>query len=98
MSLQTTVTLLCPIADGKATIAAVEIQRPNVGALRGLHLAQLQLQDVNALCKLLPRITKPALSPEQIEQLDPTDFAAMANMVSLFFMTPTQLAAVQAAT
>lgn len=98
MSLQTTVTLLQPLADGKETITAVEILRPSVGALRGLHLAQLQLQEVNALCKLLPRITRPPLSPEQVEQLDPGDFAAMANMVSLFFMTPEQLKAVQDAT
>jgi len=76
-------------------IKEVEVMKPNVGALRGLQLAMVQMQDVNALCKLLPRITRPSLLPDQVAELDPVDFAALANRVSLFFMTADQLAMVQ---
>lgn len=81
-------------ADG-SPITEVEVMKPTVGALRGLQLAMVQMQDTNALVKLLPRITRPALLPDQIEQLDPADWAALANRVSLFFMTAEQLSMVQ---
>lgn len=77
-------------AGGKK-ITSVELMKPNVGALRGLMLAQVQMQDVNTLLTLWPRITKPALSPDDLAQLDPADFAEMANKTSLFFMKQTQL-------
>lgn len=80
--------------DG-SLIKEIEVMKPNVGALRGLQLAMVQMQDTNALLKLLPRITRPALLPDQIEQIDPADWAALANRVSLFFMTAEQLSQVQ---
>jgi hypothetical protein len=80
--------------DG-ATIDTVDLARPTVAALKGLQLAMVQVQDVTQLVRLLPRITAPALSPAQVESLDPTDFAAMANQVSLFFVSPAQLAQMQ---
>jgi hypothetical protein len=83
-------------ADG-CTIDAVTLARPTVAALKGLQLAMVQVQDVSAICRLLPRITTPALTPAQVESLDPADFAALANRVSLFFMSPEQLAQMQAA-
>lgn len=77
--------------DGDQKITSIELMRPTVGALRGLMLAQVQMQDVNTLIKLLPRITKPMLTPDQVNLLDPSDFAELANKVSLFFMKQTQL-------
>jgi len=91
-----TVVLSTPVkAASGDMIAEIEVMKPNVGALRGLQLAMVQMQDVNALCKLLPRITRPALLPDQVAELDPVDFAALANKVSLFFMTAEQLQMVQ---
>lgn len=86
------VTLGVPIkVENGDDITVVEVLRPTVGALRGLMLAQVQMQDVNTLLKLLPRITKPSLSPDQVAELDPSDFADMANQVSLSFMKQAQL-------
>lgn len=91
-----TVRLNCPLkAVSGDLITEVEVMKPNVGALRGLQLAMVQMQDTNALLKLLPRITRPALLPDQLEQIDPADWAALANRVSLFFMTAEQLSQVQ---
>lgn len=79
-----------PVENGD-DITVVEVLRPTVPSLRGLMLAQVQMQDVNALLILLPRITKPALSPDQVAELDPSDFADLANKVSLSFMKQEQL-------
>lgn len=91
-----TIPLNAPLkgADGKK-ITEIEVMKPTTGALRGLQLAMVQMQDVNALAKLLPRITSPALTQDQVWALDPADFAALANRVSLFFMTPEQLTMIQ---
>lgn len=86
-----------PLEANGQPIEAVELARPTVGALKGLQLAMVQVQDVASICRLLPRITTPALTPAQVESLDPADFAALANQVSLFFVSPGQLAAMQAA-
>lgn len=91
-----TVRLNVPLKNASGEpITEVEVMKPNVGALRGLQLAMVQMQDTNALLKLLPRITRPALLPDQLEQIDPADWAALANRVSLFFMTAEQLQMVQ---
>lgn len=94
-----TIALITPIKGADGTpITRVTLRKPTVQALRGLQLAMVQLQDVNAIAKLLPRITEPALTSDQVEALDPGDFAALANRVSLFFMTAEQLSAVQTMT
>ncbi|MBR3371165.1 MAG: phage tail assembly protein [Rhodobacteraceae bacterium] len=86
------VTLSAPLDRGGGdTITELVVMKPTVGALRGLQLAMVQMQDVNALAKLLPRITQPPLATEEVFALDPADFAALANIVSLFFMTQAQL-------
>lgn len=98
MTGHTTVTLIEPLAAPDGTpITTVEIRRPNVGALRGLQLSLVQMQDVGAMIKLIPRVTHPALSPDQVtDELAPADFTEIVNRISLFFMTADQLAAVQA--
>lgn len=78
-------------------IEGVTLARPGVAALRGLQLALVQVQDVSQLTRLIPRITTPALTPAQLEALDPADFAAIANQISLFFVSPAQMAQMLAA-
>ncbi len=92
MSDKYTVTLSSSL-DGGETPHQIILSRPTVGALRGLQLATLQMQDVNALIKLLPRITTPLLTPDQVANLPAHDFAQLANHVSLFFLSPIEAAA-----
>lgn len=84
-----------PLDAPDGPITRVELVRPSVGQLRGLQLSMVQMQDVSAMMKLLPRITRPALTPDQVAALAPADFAAMCNQVSLFFMSPEQAEAVR---
>jgi len=96
MAKMNTIQLADPLKDDSGKpITELEIMKPTAGALRGLQLAMLQAQDVNQLAKLLPRITRPALTSDQVWELDPADLAAIANRVSLFFMTRDQLAMIQ---
>ncbi|SMH35807.1 phage tail assembly protein [Maritimibacter sp. HL-12] len=83
-----TVRLLQPIKRGDEEIREVAIRIPSVGALRGLKLTNVLQMDVNALSVLLPRISQPALLPDEVAGLDPADFMTLAARVVGFFMTP----------
>lgn len=77
-----------PIGSGDGKIEKVTLQRPSAGQLRGLMLSQIMNMDATAMITLLPRITQPALLPEQIEnELSPADFAELAGQVASFFFT-----------
>lgn len=78
-----TIPLDQPIGD----IKEVSLRRPKAGELRGLMLAKVQLQDTGSLITLLPRITQPSLTEDQLADMDPADFTALANEVTAFFVT-----------
>ena len=80
------VVLAQPITrDGADPIATVSVRKPDVGALRGLKLFDVLQMDVNAMARLLPRITSPALLPDDVETLDPQDLMALSAAVVGFF-------------
>jgi hypothetical protein len=91
------VTLVKPIerAGEQEPVTAVTIQKPSTGALRGLKLTDVLQMDVNAMIRLLPRITEPSLLPAEVEALDPADFLALASEVAGFFATPEDLRAIR---
>lgn len=91
-----TITLVMPIRRGKETIDAVTLDKPSVGALRGLKLTNVLQMDVSAMLVLLPRITRPALTPDEVAGLDPADLLSCAGQVVSFFMTAEQMAQAQA--
>lgn len=82
-----------PIIRGEATISEVTIRRPDTGALRGLKLTDVLQMDVNAMSRLLPRITEPALMPVEIEALSPADLLSLSGVVVSFFVTEEQMKA-----
>jgi hypothetical protein len=92
----TTVTLTAPVdRKGGPAITSVSLRRPDVGALRGLKLTDVLQMDVNAMLRLLPRVSTPALLPDEVATLDPADFLTLAGTVVGFFMTAEQLAAAE---
>lgn len=91
------VTLSAPIERaGAEPITAVLISKPTTSALRGLKLTDVLQMDVTAMLKLLPRVTQPALLPDDVAGLDPADLLAMSTVVVGFFMTPAQVAQAEA--
>ena len=79
-----TVILEQPIQSGSTNITEIKIRKPNVRALSGVSLQAIYQHDVNALVKVLPRVTTPALTPQQVYDLDPVDFANLGGHLVTF--------------
>lgn len=79
-------TLDTPIERDGQTITKVTLSKPDTGALRGTSLAALVNLDVDALCKVLPRITTPTLHPSDIRLMDPADLVTLGGLFAGFLM------------
>lgn len=80
------ITLDVPIVRGNTTITEVTVNKPTAGALRGAKLQALLDTDVDALIRVLPRITTPNLTVPEISNLDPADIYALSQALALFFL------------
>lgn len=85
------VTLETPIQRGAGVIDVVQLRKPLAGALRGINLAELLLLRAEAVMKLLPRITTPTLTQQDVEQMEPADLVACASEVVNFLVPSQQL-------
>lgn len=83
---QATVTLDTPIARGTTTITALTLRKPASGELRGIALTDLLNLEVNALRKVLPRITTPMLTDVEVGQMDPADLVELGTTVAGFLL------------
>lgn len=81
-----TITLDTPIKRGDQSITSVTLRKPSSGELRGLNLTDLLQMDVNSLKKVLPRITSPILTEQDIDSLDPADLVDLGSSVALFLV------------
>lgn len=82
-----TVTLESPIPRGDTTITTLRVRKPRAGELRGTQLVNLLHMDVAALEIVLPRITDPVLTRQDVAQLDPADLTQIGMEVSAFLLT-----------
>ncbi|CAI0934432.1 Phage tail protein E [Serratia quinivorans] len=76
-----------PVKRGDTTITTVTLIKPNTGTLRGVGLASLANSEVDALIKVLPRMTYPALTESEVTALDLPDLVALAGKV-IGFLAP----------
>lgn len=83
---ESTVELDEPLQRGATTITHVTVRKPGSGALRGVALVDLLNLDVNALHKVLPRITTPALTEHEARLLDPADLVELGSKVAGFLV------------
>lgn len=81
-----TVTLDQVIQRGDTTITEVQLRKPKAGEMRGLNMTDVVQMDVNALTKLLPRITTPMLTEVEIGNMDPADLMQLGSEVSAFLV------------
>ncbi|KAF3999213.1 phage tail assembly protein [Glaciimonas immobilis] len=79
-----TITLDEPIQRGDTTITEVQLRKPKAGELRGVSLVDVANLDVIALQKVLPRISYPILTPQDINNLDLADLMALGAEVAYF--------------
>lgn len=90
-----TITLETPIKRGDQTIESVSLRKPAAGELRGVALADLLRLDVTALITLLPRITSPSLTAQDVQKLDLVDLSALGGEVLGFFLSKAERANLQ---
>ena len=83
---ESTVELDEPLHRGATTITHVTVRKPVSGSLRGVALADLLNLEVNALRKVLPRITTPALTDHEVGMLDPADLVEIGSKVASFLV------------
>lgn len=81
-----TVTLDQAIQRGDTTITEIQLRKPKAGEMRGLNMTDVVQMDVNALTKLLPRITTPILTEAEIGNMDPADLMQLGSEVSTFLV------------
>lgn len=80
------VTLDKPFTRGNNTIDSLTLRKPASGELRGVSLLDLMQMDVQALSKVLPRITSPSLTTQEVNAMDPADLLACGVAVSGFLL------------
>ncbi|GFM28137.1 phage tail assembly protein [Novosphingobium sp. PY1] len=85
-----TVALDTPIQRGEQTIESIQIRKPKSGELRGLALVELGQLKVDALTKLLPRVTIPMLTPAEVSNMDPADLLACGAEIGSFLLQRAQ--------
>lgn len=76
-----------PVIRGEQKIEQVTVTKPNAGTLRGVSLASLANSDVDALIKVLPRMTYPALTEHEVMRLEASDLILFAGKV-VGFLSP----------
>ncbi|WP_409161188.1 phage tail assembly protein [Pectobacterium sp. B2J-2] len=81
------VTLETPIQRGETAIDTITLIKPTTGTLRGVSLAAVANSDVDAMIKVLPRMTVPALTEAEITRMELPDMIAIAGKV-IGFLTP----------
>ena len=81
-----TVTLDSPIKRGDQEIKEVALRKPLSGELRGTSLSALVNLDVDALQRVLPRITTPTLTEQDVAKLDPADLVQIGGKFAGFLL------------
>lgn len=84
------VTLDEPVKRGDTEITSVIVRKPGAGELRGISLLALSDMDVTALHKVLPRVTTPMLTQQDIERLAPADLLSLGVAISSFLLPTAQ--------
>lgn len=85
-----------PVKRGQTEVKEITLRRPGSGELRGLKLADLVQGDVNAVIRLVPRISRPTLLEQEVAALDAYDLTRCADEIAVFLQTPPQKPAAEA--
>ncbi|MBB6191500.1 hypothetical protein FHS51_001727 [Sphingobium wenxiniae] len=83
-----------PVQRGETRIAFVQMRKPGAGELRGLSLVDLGQLKVDALIKIIPRISIPTINEAEAANLDPADLLACGAAIGGFLLQKSQRAVV----
>jgi hypothetical protein len=85
-----TVVLDTPIVRGAQTIDTLQLRKPRSGELRGLSLVDLGQLKVDALTKILPRISMPTITEAEVGNMEPADLLACGAEIGGFLLQRSQ--------
>ena len=75
-----------PIKREGGDVEKLTLRKPMAGELRGLSLADLLNMEVDAITRVLPRISSPVLSEQEARDMDPADLVACGGEISGFLL------------
>lgn len=81
----TTIKLNKPLKRGDKTIKSLEIREPTAGELRGIKLLDVAQMDASAYAELLPRISTPAVTVGEFNQMAMADLMQVMTTVAGMF-------------
>ncbi|EOC0418865.1 phage tail assembly protein [Cronobacter malonaticus] len=90
MSQENIIILENPVKRGEQIIEQISVMKPNAGTLRGVSLAAVANSEIDALIKVLPRMTSPMLTEQEIAGLELPDLVALAGKV-IGFLSPSSV-------
>lgn len=82
------VPLVEPIERESGNITSLSLRKPKAGELRGLSIKDLINSDVSAVMTVLPRISDPFITDQEVAALAAEDIAEIAGTIVGFFMSP----------
>lgn len=89
------ITLSSPIINGKTDITKITIRKPLAGDLRGVKLLNFVDADIDSLAKVLPRISTPTLSEQDVYNMDLADLTNVVVEISVFLKPKSSSAATE---
>lgn len=90
-----TINLDQPLSRGSTQITSVQLRKPSAGELRGISLTALAQMEVSEICKVLPRISTPTLSEDELNKMDIADLTQMGGQVVSFLLPKAVMAEYQ---
>lgn len=91
------ITLETPIKRGETEITSITLRKPGSGEMRGISLRGLLDFMVEDIIKVLPRISTPPLTVQEVASLDPADLLQMGGVIASFLLKKQALAQAQEA-
>lgn len=88
----TVIKLEVPLTRGDKQITEVTLHKPNAGALRGVSLRDAIEMKVDVTLSLVPRISEPKLTAQEMNQLDACDLLSMSAGIANFLLPPSLIA------
>ncbi|MCE6962848.1 phage tail assembly protein [Enterobacter sp. MW07] len=76
-----------PLKRGDQEVKEITLIKPTAGTLRGVSLAAVANSEVDALIKVLPRMTAPMLTEQEVAAMELPDLVALAGQV-VGFLSP----------
>ena len=84
--------LIKPVMRKTKKIGFLSIRRPALSDLSGLQLADVVCMDMNVLEIVVPRLSTPAITAEEVSSLHTEDITLLKTIIGSCFLTRKALA------